>query len=356
VTIERSAVLGAGPGGVAAAAALTRAGIKVALYNRSLERIAPLASLGGVEIEGDLGEEFVPISVMTDDIEKALFGAQLILCVTPAYGQHPLAELVAPHIKPGSAFVLASGSAGSLEVAQIFRERGIDVGDRVLLGETLSLPQSARMTSDVRVRIKLPSTVRMAAFPARNNERLSAYIGAAIKHRLTVNVLDTGINNVNFLIHPAPMLLNYAEIERADNKFSLMNEGMTPGVLRLMDAVDAEKMAVARAFALKPSSIDELYVELGSGPHVYRVKGEPFGLRDQIWSRYITEDVPYGMVLLSSLGAVAGVPTPLCDAIAITLAALEETNYLAEGRTAETLGLAGMTPSEITEFLHDGWT
>ena len=60
-------------------------------------------------------------------------------------------------------------------------------------------------------------------------------------------MLDPGLNNPNFMMSPAPMLLNYAAVERADGMLSIMNEGMTKGVLRCLDAVDAEKMALQKA-------------------------------------------------------------------------------------------------------------
>jgi opine dehydrogenase len=352
--VERIAILGAGPGGIAAAAVLSRDGYDVSLFNRSPERITPLVEVGGVSIEGDLGEEFVPIPTITTDIAEAVAGSDVVFCFTPAYGQRPLAEQAAPHLEAGAAFVLASGSAGSLEVAQVFADQGIDVVDDVLLGETLTLPQSARMTEPDQIRIRLPSTVRLAAFPARNNERLYERLQGVIRFRPSPNVLDTGINNVNFLIHPAPMLLNYAAVERADGFLSIMNEGMTDGVLRCMDALDAEKMALASALGLEPISLDDLYRETGSGPEVYRRRGEPFGLRDRIWPRYIDEDTPYGTVMLSSLGRQLGVPMPVCDAINTLLSVVERTDFQATGRTAEALGLGGMSADEITRFLAEG--
>jgi opine dehydrogenase len=353
-TIQRVAILGAGPGGIAGAAALARRGFDVSLFNRSPGRIAPLIDAGGVEIEGDLGEEFVPLPTVTDDVAEAVSGRQLVMCFTPANGQRLMAELAAPHLERGTVFVLASGSAGSLEVAQVFAGLGLDVSDDVLLGETLTLPQSARMTGPARIRIRLPSNVRLAAFPARDNPRLYAALEGVIRFRPSPNVLDTGINNVNFIIHPAPMLLNYAAVERAAGFLSIMNEGMTQGVLRCMDALDAEKMALAAALGLEPISVDDLYRENGSGPEVYRQQGEPFGLRDQIWPRYIDEDTPYGTVMLSSLARQLGVPTPVCDAINVLLSVVEETDFAAVGRTAEVLGLAGMSAEEIARYLHDG--
>lgn len=352
--IERIAVLGAGPGGIAGAASLARRGFDVSLFNRSPERIAAVEAAGGVEIEGDLGEEFVPIPTITSHVAEAVAGRQLVMCFTPANGQRLMAELAAPHIESGAAFVLASGSAGSLEVAQVLAASGIDVLDDVLLGETLTLPQSARMTGPARIRIRLPSNVRLAAFPARNNERLYQALDGVIRFRPSPNVLDTGINNVNFIIHPAPMLLNYAAAERANGSLSIMNEGMTPGVLRCMDALDAEKMALAAALGLEPTSIDDLYRETGSGPEVYRGSGEPFGLRDRIWPRYIDEDTPYGTVMLSSLGRQLGVPMPVCDSINTLLSVVEQTDFWTIGRTTDVLGLAGMSAEEISHFLYHG--
>jgi opine dehydrogenase len=352
--VERIAVLGAGPGGIAGAAALSRRGFNVSLFNRSQERIEPLQAAGGVWIEGDLGEEHVPIETITSDIAEALADRQLVFSFTPANGQRLMAKLAAPYLRPGSIFVLASGSAGSLEVAQILAEHGLDVVDDLLLGETLTLPQSARMTEPARIRIRLPSNVRLAAFPARNRERLYEALEGVIRFRPSPNVLDTGINNVNFIIHPAPMLLNYAAVERANGYLSIMNEGMTAGVLRCMDALDAEKMALAAALGLEPIAIDDLYRENGSGPEVYRRKGEPFGLRDRIWPRYIEEDTPFGTVMLSSLGRQLGVPMPVSDSITALLSVVEQTDFWAVGRTTETLGLAGMSALEIAQYLHEG--
>jgi opine dehydrogenase len=150
------------------------------------------------------------------------------------------------------------------------------------------------------------------------------------------------------------MLLNYAAVERADGYLSLMNEGMTDGVLRVLDAVDAEKMALQKALGLDVVTIDDLYRETGSGPHVYRSQGEPFELRDRIWDRYITEDVPYGTVLYSSLGNLLGVPTPVSTGINHVISAADARDYWATGRTVETLGIAGLSRDGLLHYLETG--
>jgi opine dehydrogenase len=265
-----------------------------------------------------------------------------------------MVETARPYLTPESILLLLTGSCGSLEVVQRLGQDGVDFANGLLLGETVTLPQSARMVGPAKLRVRLPSQIRCAAFPGRRTAELVERVGDILRLLPTPNVLDPGLNNPNFLIHPAPMLLNYAAVERADGRLSIMNEGMTPGVLRCLDAVDEEKMAVCRALGLEPIQIDNLYRETGSGPQVYRVKGEPFNLRDRIWPRYILEDVPYGSVLLSSLGDLIGVPTPVCDGINTILSVVEQVDFWSTGRTVDKLGLAGMSVEQINEYLQTG--
>jgi len=350
--VERVLVMGGGPAGVAAAAALSRRGYYVALFNLPQfgSKLEPLKKAGGVEIEGSLGEEFVKIPVITTDVQEAMRNTQLILIGVPGYGQRSMVEACLPYLKTGHTILLMPGSGGSLEVAPLIKEAGLNLDD-VLLGETVTMPQSARFVGDTKVRIRMPSHIRSSAFPGKNTPRLVETIGDTLNLIPKPNVLDPGLNNPNFLIHPAPMLLNYAAVERADGLLSIMNEGMTDGVLRLLDAVDAEKMALQRALGLDVVPIDDLYRETGSGPYIYREKGEPFNLKDRIHDRYIKEDVPYGMVLYSAIGKIIGVPTPLSDGITTIFSVVEQTDYWALGRDAKKLGIDGLDRKGLLHYL-----
>lgn len=353
--IERVVVMGAGPAGIGNAAALARRGYHVALFNIPQFRstLLPIIENGGVEIEGSLGEGFVHIPIVTTDIHKAMQDAQLILISVPGYAQTTMVETCLPYLKSGNIILLMPGSAGSLEVAPILRQAGINLND-ILLGETVSQPQSARFVGKAKLRIKLPATLRTAAFPGRNTSKMIDAIGDTLKLNPKPNVLDPGLNNPNFLIHPGPVVVNYAAIERDNGSLSLMNEGMTVGALRLLDAVDAEKMAIQKALGLDVVTIDELYREKGSGPHIYREKGEPFGLHDRIWDRYIEEDIPYGTVLYCSLGDLLGIPTPVCDAIVSVMSAVRQRNYWVTGRTLKKMEIEGMTREELLDYLMTG--
>ncbi len=353
--IERVTILGGGPGGIAAAAALTKRGFSVSLFDlpEFHATLNPLIVYKGVEIEGELGEEFISIPLITLDIEEAMQDTQLVMIIVAGYGQKAMIKACLPHLKEGIVILLMPGSAGSLIVAPIIKAAGFSL-DEVLLGETDRLPQASRMITETRVRIKLFGSLRSAAFPGRNTNRMVEMCRQVVNLKSKKNILDPALNNPNFLIHPAPMLLNYAAVERADGYLSIMNEGMTAGVLRLLDAVDAEKMALQCKLGMEVVSIDDLYREAGSGPHIYRQKGEPFGIRDRIWPRYTKEDVPYGTVLYSCLGDLIDIPTPVCDGINTCLSIVEANDYWSEGRTAEKLGISGQSIDELLAYLETG--
>jgi opine dehydrogenase len=352
---QRIAVLGAGPGGVSTAAVLAKRGLDVSLYNRSAERIAGIVARGGVETDGSLGDEFVPLPLVTADAADAFADRDIFLIAVPAYGQMAMLDSVIPFMRRGSAVVFLTGSGASLEAAPKLRKNGLDPTSDVLLGETMSLPQSGRFLGPAKIRIRIPSAkMRGAAFPGRRTGELVQRLEGIIGLFARPNVLDPALNNPNFLIHPAPMLLNYAAVERAQGQLSIMNEGMTPAVLRCMDAVDAEKRAVEAAYGLEPVTVDDIYREIGSSPDIYRKPGEPFNMKDRIWPRYVLEDVPYGTVLISSLAALAGIGTPICDAINHVLSVAEEQDFFALGRTTERLGLAGMNVAQVEEYVLSG--
>jgi len=55
-------------------------------------------------------------------------------------------------------------------------------------------------------------------------------------------------------------------------------------------------------------------------------------------SRYITEDVPEGLVMLESLGKILGIPTPTTTGLINCASAALKTDFRENGRTVEALG------------------
>lgn len=74
---------------------------------------------------------------------------------------------------------------------------------------------------------------------------------------------------------------------------------------------------------------------------------------DTIHTRYVIEDIPYSLVPLCSLGALAGVPTPCMSAVC-TIGKAILGDELDEGRTLRNLGLENMSVDQFLEYISTG--
>src|SRR4029079_17623712 len=72
--------------------------------------------------------------------------------------------------------------------------------------------------------------------------------------------------------------------------------------------------------------------------------------------KYITEDVPCGLVPVSALGDAAGVATPVIDGLIALSSAMLGRDFAAEGRSLEHLGLVGCTAEEVRRVFELGPT
>ena len=163
-------------------------------------------------------------------------------------------------------------------------------------------------------------------------------------------------------MHPAGVLMNAGRIERSRGDFYFYEEGVTPAVVSVIEAVDAERRALGAA--LRPRLAAG---RRGLPSRRLRPEGRPVGghqrLEDAdgaagagaIETRWLTEDLPYGLVTWASLAAQVGVPTPHMEALITLVSAVLSRDCRATGRTAADLGLAGLTPAEIAALMESGW-
>jgi len=180
------------------------------------------------------------------------------------------------------------------------------------------------------------------------------------------NVIETGMQNPNPMVHCAACLLNIGRIERVDD-FRFYHEGFSDSVIKVVLTMAKERENVCSAFGwktLNPAPPPPQTTENFLYGWAFNVC-EPKEGCEEIWmtigpmeeiskARYITEDVPYGLVTYSSLGTIAGVKTPTIDSIIQLASVINKVDYVAEGRTAEVLGLSGMTTKQVNDFLHNG--
>ena len=135
-----------------------------------------------------------------------------------------------------------------------------------------------------------------------------------------------------------------------------------PAVARLIRKLDGERMALLRAlgYPAQPdpvTSVEQGYATSTDYHDCYR-HGPGFAefrFPNTLDNRYFHEDIGMGLVLFSSLGKMLNVPTPACEAVIRMGEILMDKDYSVKGlRTAESLGIAGLTLKELHVYLETG--
>ncbi len=353
------AILGGGHGGVAMSAHLTLEGHQVNLFQvpEFEKQFARIKETQTVELSGVAGEGSVRLRCATTDIAEAMEDVEHVLIVVPAFAQARMADLCGPYIKSGQFVYVIPGGFGSLIVYRKLQKSG--AGKDIVVAETSTLPYGARMTGENSVIVHIRTVnLPMGALPAGKTEEAASLLQQIFPEVSPCkNILDAALSNTNPVIHVAPSILNTGRIEYADD-FFLYKEGMTPSVRKVMVAADRERVAVRKAcelaephYQLDPDSNDVFRDQFGSGAlEAGKKMRGPLAMTE----RFITEDVPYGLVFYSSLGSLAGVETPTCDALIYLASTFNETDYKKEGRTLEELELDGWELGQLLRFLEKG--
>jgi len=359
-------VLGAGNGGMAMASHLALKGFRVHLYNRSPERLYPIQRGGGIQLIAQGGEELprgkAGIPVATADIAEALEGVDILMVVVPATGHAFMAEKCAPHLKDGQIVVLHPGrTGGAMEFHHILRQKGVRAD--VIVAEAQTFLYASRATNPAQVQIfRIKNSVPVAAIPAyRTPEVIRALAPAYSEFIPGDNVMKTSMDNIGAIFHPAATVLNAARIESTHGDFEYYIDGITPSVARVLEALDAERVAVGAAMGFHCMTAREwLYIAYdAAGKTLFdamRANAGYYGIKapNRLEHRYLWEDVPMSLVPIASMGEMFGVPCPSIKAIIHLANLLNGCDYWQTGRTVGSMGLAGLTLQQIRRLVLEG--
>ncbi|MGQ9630708.1 MAG: NAD/NADP octopine/nopaline dehydrogenase family protein [bacterium] len=354
-------VAGAGNGGLAMAAHLALLGCRVNLFNRSEGRLSSIRASGGIQVVGEV-QGFAKLNLITTNAREALDGVDVVMVVVPATGHREMATLLGPHLSDGQVVILNPGrTGGALEFAEVLRQLGNPSYPFIAEAETLLY--ACRITNPAQVRIfSIKNSVPVATFPAYRIPDVLAIIGKLLPQFVPGdNVLKTSLNNIGSVFHPALTILNAAWIEERHGDFDYYHEGASPSVAKVLESLDAERVAVAAALGIRALTAREwLYLAYGAaGRNLYETMQANTGYSgikapNTLEHRYVTEDVPTSLVPIASLGEQFGVPVPTIKAFIHLASILHGRDYWAEGRTVARLGLAGLSVQQIRQLVEGG--
>jgi opine dehydrogenase len=364
ISRERIAVLGGGNGAHAMAADLALKGYEVTLcehpeyqekFSRTLERQV-------IDLIDEWGERrTVKIAVATTDFQRAVKGAGYVMMCVPAVGSDVFFESIMPHLEEGQTLVKWSANFSALSFANRMNKEGIN--KEITLAEVHTLPWGCRMVEPGTVQIMV-WVVRMllATFPGKKIDTVLRDIGKMYPVQAAENVLATSMNNLNPIVHPVGTVMNAGWIDTVGKDFHFYRDGNTVSISRGIKAVYEEYVRIARAVGIsmvdypeedfwRKSAIMSTFSRAAFDKEGATAKiSGPSSMRD----RYITEDVPYGLVPAASLAKKFNVATPVVDAIIELASIINKTNYREKGMKLEEIGLASLGVEQIQTYLHDG--
>lgn len=357
-------VVGAGHGGKAMAAHLSLMGFPVTLYNRTPENVSGIKERGGIDLRSYTSgpHGFAELQSVTSDLGDAVEKAEVIMVVVPSTAHRDIARRLSRHLRDGQTVVLNPGrTGGAIEFATVLRERTCSV--EVTVAEAQSFIYRSRSTGPAEARImRIKDAVPLAALPASRTGRVLGVLETAFPQFIDgVNVLQTGLNNIWSVMHPALTLLNAGRIEATAGEFSFYTDGVTPSVARLLERLDGERVAVARALgvgtqtavewlrAAYDSRGDDLREAILNNPGYRDVKA-PHTLNH----RYLLEDVPMCLVPIVGLGRRHGVSVKAMDGLVRLACMVQGTDYRRRGRRLRRLGITRLSASELTRYVNEG--
>ena len=351
-------VIGGGNGGQAVAGHLALLGYRVRLYDISETTVEIINKERGIVLDGEIhgkGE----IEFATTNLEKAIDCADIIMIIVPATAHESLAKKCAPYLKDGQIVLLHPSSIlGAVEFREVLNKENCKA--KVILGESHSLVYACRSDRPGQCSIlKIKDRLWIGTIPSlKCKEVVDLLKGPYPQTKGVDNVLITSFENTNCIIHPTVMLLCTGFVE-SSNEWLFYDDGITTSISRFIEELDEERLQVAEALGIRGSILtfgqqfEMSYKSKGrclkeiiaNTSALLKIKG-PKTLNN----RYLTEDVPTGLVPLASLGKHLGVHVERMETIIKLSSFLLHVDFSRSGRNVYKLGLSGLNAKGIVEY------
>lgn len=341
------AVLGAGNSGCALASDYAARGHEVTLIKTSSsmheDNFAYLEKNGGEMIMDEFGTETrCHIAHLSRDISDVQGKEVVLLCTQTGYHKAVL-ERVMPQLIAGQILLIVPGYLSTAYAI------AAGCADGVIIAEAESNFIDGRISDMGRFKVGFRNVRNpVGIYPAAARDKAMTVLAKlGTPFTLLESVVEAALHNPNMIVHTVGAVMSIPRIEATKGDYCMYHEVFTPSVWAILEALDAEKMAVLTKLGYEPlpyveackfrNSLDEarsgkeVFFEYASMPT--RAKGPVC-----VDSRYISEDVPQGLVLLESMGKTLNVPTPVCSALIELATAALGRDMRAEGRSIDRLG------------------
>lgn len=340
-------ILGTGNGGSTLAADLTIKGHSITLLktsNTPSDNFDYLINNNGRITFTDLDQEnTVNIHKVTASYEEAFSEEPelIIVFINTNYHEATIKKM-APYLKDDQVILLEPGYLSTAYFKKYCNDK------KLIIAEAESSPIDCRITSPGQVKALFKNKRNpIGIYPIKRKEE-----GLAVLDQLEYNfmlldsVVEAALHNPNLIVHTIGAIMSIPRIEYSEGDYCMYKEVFTPSIWNLVQRLDAEKMRVLEKLGLEPLPYEkacrfrnskDLTVDATEAFYDYALNDSPSGPHKSD-SRYITEDVPQGLMLLESMSRVLGIKTPVCSSLIEIASACLDTDFRKNGRTVRRLG------------------
>lgn len=345
------AMLGAGNAGCAVSADLTMHGHEVTLIKTSHamhdDNFKYLLENNGKMTLNEFGEiKTANIHKMSRDVAD-IKDAEVVIIYIQTNFHEQLIERIAPYLQDGQILLINPGYLSTAYVLKHCPDKDI------IIAEAESSFIDGRIMEPGLFRVGFRNVRNpIGIYPSSRKEEAIAKLDQLGERFVYLDsVVEAALHNPNLVVHTVGSVMSIPRIEKSKGEFCMYHEAYTrdnPSTWRILEALDAEKMDVLEKLGFERLSyveackyrnsldekIDAKEVFLNYAEMDTRAKGPTV-----VDSRYISEDVPQGLVMLEALGKALNVATPIASGLISIASAALGRDLRAEGRTPEGLGM-----------------
>ncbi len=294
---------------------------------------------------------FAKLDKICDTTAEALKDAEAVLIEVDMHQLETKFSAMIPEFARGAVVhVQSHGYWPAARLTPLLRKAG---REDVLVTEAPAPTHAARFEGTVVTPKGLRKGIQVATVPAsRSGEALRVLNPLFPDFAGATSVLQTGLENLNLIVHPAMVLPNVGAMERAKldgRKFGFYQEGVVPAAGVLGDALDAERKRVCEAYGVRHTpmamAIDQYYGFKSNG--FYEAMHNPVyksfpAFHPDVWRTWAADDLPYAIVPCVQLAEQAGIAVPLHRSFAEILGVLLGVDPWKWGPSLGDMDLAGL--------------
>lgn len=336
------AVIGAGSIAYGNAALLCQNGHQPVIWSPSNSRAKSLLAGSKLTSTGAIVGSFSPEVAL--DVRKALECCRVVLIAVPGYGHRAVIDAIVPHLTGEHVVIISAHlSFSALYLSKCLAQRKVSI-PIIAWSTTIT---TGRQADDSSVKVgNVRSTVDIAVVPTSESQRGLSICRELFGDRFAPkkNLLAISLSNLNPQDHMGIALCNLTRIERGEHW--LQNQNITSTVGKLLEALDQERLAIADRYGLKVRTIFDHFAmsfdisggSVGDMSQRLHERGNDSPGPTSLSTRYVTEDVPFGLAPTLMLAEFAGTPVPLHRAGVLLFDAMYGRSFAEENDILPELG------------------